>query len=220
MSRLPRVIATIAVALVATTGLSACSDQRLGSAAVVDGHRITTDRLQSLSADFAAAVPGQDSAVVQRGLLDQLISDRVYAKVSSRLGVRVPDAAVTTQLAALVTRFKGKQPLVQAIVSQQKRPEYVAPSMLRSWLRDQLLFIALAKQVNGGVTPGQDAAGNQAFLTADATIARIAQSLHVSLSPRYGTWSPDKEIDPTVSAVSPLLSGGLARTAGQLNAGS
>ncbi len=216
----PRTPAVIALAVVAVVGLSGCSDQRLGAAAVINGHRITTDRLQVLAQDFMTAVPGQDPATVQRGLLDQLISDKVYDQVVARTGVKVSDRAVTTQLGALITRFKGRKPLVKAILTSQSRPEYVTPSMLRSWLRDQLLFIALARQVNGGTTPAQDATGTKAYIAADARIARIARSVHVSLNPRYGSWSPDKDVDPTVSAITPLVSGGLSRTASELTAGS
>ena len=217
--RLVRTAAALAVVVAATTAVSGCSDQRLGAAAVVDGTRITTDDVQSLSRELLAVVPDQDPALVQRGVLDQLISDEVYTRVSRELGVSVSDGRVANQLQTLVTRFQGRKPLVRAILTSQARPEYVAPSMLQSWLRDQLLFVKVARGLAGGTLPTDAAASDALFQEADRQIAAIAADMSVDLSPRYGTWRPDRDVDPTVSDISPLVSGGLSRTADELSAG-
>ena len=73
MTRLTRTAAALAIALVAAAGLSGCSDQRLGAAAVVDGKLISTDDVQKSTRDYLKIVPGADPAQVQRDVLQRLI---------------------------------------------------------------------------------------------------------------------------------------------------
>lgn len=201
-----------ATALAALTG---CSLDRLGSAAVVGGTPISTDQVQELSREYLRALPDQDPGPVQRGILDQLITTEVYAQISRDLGVRVSDGRVADQLARLVERFRSREDLALAIQTNQAEPEFVAPSMLEAWMRNQLTFGAIARELNGGSIP-QGETVEQVFGPADREITARAASLGVEVNPRYGRWSPDRAIDPTVSTIAPLVSGGLAQTEEQL----
>ena len=98
MTRLTRTAAALAIALVAAAGLSGCSDQRLGAAAVVDGKRISTDDVQKSTRDYLKIVPGADPAQVQRDVLQRLILAEVIDKVAHKEGVGVSDGRVAAAM--------------------------------------------------------------------------------------------------------------------------
>lgn len=202
-------------AVTALAALTGCSLDRLGSAAVVGGRPISTDRVQDLTREYLEALPNQDSGPVQRGILDQLITTEVYAQVSRDLGVHVSAGRVADQLERLVEQFRTRKDLALAIQTNQAEPEYVAPSMLEAWMRNQLTFGAVARKLNGGSIPEGDTV-EQVFGAADREITAAAERIGVEVNPRYGRWSPDRAIDPTVSTIVPLVSGGLSRTEQEL----
>ena len=129
-----RCAAVVLCATLSAGVLAGCSLDRLGAAAVVGGEPISTDRVHDLTNEYLRALPDQEPGLVQRGILDQLITARVYAQVARDQDVGVRDAQVAAELSGLVERFQGRKALVQAIQANQEVPEFVAPSMLASWL--------------------------------------------------------------------------------------
>lgn len=210
-----RALAALAAAAVALSVLTGCSTERLGAAAVVDGKAIGSEEVQALAREMLDVVPDQDPGLVQRGILDQLITAEVYARAARELGISVRDSEVAVELRGLAQRFQGRRGLAQAIVTNQQVPEFVPPSMLETWMRNQILFVKLATRRNGGPLAA-DEGSNTAVTQADAELRRVAGEVDVDLSPRYGTWRPDRDIDPTVSDISPLVSGGLSKSVAEL----
>ncbi len=207
MSRLTRTAAALAVATLAVAGLSGCGvQQRLGSAAVIDGHQISVDELQSDARDYLAVVPGVDRAEVQRALLEREILSRIISAEARQVGVSVSPAAVAKARDTLLTSAGGRSGLLRQLAAGQT-PVVLAPSRVDRWFKDQLLYRKIAAALAVGGDP-----------TSQATVARTTRELiatgramDIRISPRYGTWR-------TRAGVQPLVSGGLARTAEQIRA--
>lgn len=196
-----RTMAALLAAL-AVTVLSGCSADRLGAAAVVEGEVIRTDHLHELAREYDTVVPGQPSGRVQLSVLQQLVVDEVFDAMARDLGVTVRPGRVANELDALLTQVGGRKALVRALSSQQR--QVVPPSQLERWMRDRLIFDAIARELSGG-----SATAEPDFERANKALTEYAASMDIEISPRYGTWDPD-------SGIAPLVSGGLARTASEL----
>lgn len=192
----------IVLAAVAVTALSGCSPERLGAAAVVDGRTISTDHLQDLAREYDAVVPGQPPGRVQLSVLQQLIVDEVFDAMSKDLGVRVRPGRVSAELDALVAQVGGRKALVRALSSQQR--QVVPPSQLERWMRDRLLFEAIAREVTGASADAQPD-----FDVANRKLTEYAAGMDIEINPRYGAWNPD-------SGITPLVSGGLSKSVAEL----
>jgi hypothetical protein len=206
MSRLIRTTATLAAALVAVAGLTACSEQRLGAAAVVDGDRISTDQVQQATASYLKVVPGSDTATAQRAILERIILSDVIDKAAEKEGVHASAAQVAAERNTLLKSVGGRKGLVRALSAQQQ-PTVLAPSYVDRWFKDRLLYTKIAKKIAAGGDPT-----SAAVLTRTSnSLAAAAKSMTIEVNPRYGTWDPNK-------GVTALVGGGLSKTANQLNA--
>lgn len=184
-------------------GLAGCSLDRLGAAAVVGGQPVSTDEVQRLAREYQQVVPGGDGAQIQVAILQQLVVTRVLEELSREAGVRVSDGEVARRLDELAAQTGGRKELVQVISSQTG--QVVPPSMLDEWERGRLLFQRYVARLDGGAAaqPSQEA-----LARAQRDFRRTARQLDVEVNPRYGEWRPG-------GGIRPLVSGGLARDAGQ-----
>jgi hypothetical protein len=205
MNRLTRTAAGLAVAIVAAAGLSGCSDQRLGTAAVVDGQRISINELQQATRDYLHVVPAANSGDSQRAILQRLILSAVIAKAARTAGVHATAGAVARERDALVKRIGGRTSLVRALAGAQQ-PTVLAPEFVDAWFRDRLLYTRLATKLAGTADPTSTAAINR---TTNA-LSKAARSMVIEVNPRYGHWDAR-------TGVTPLVSGGLSKTAAELN---
>jgi hypothetical protein len=205
MSRLTRTAAALAVATLTVTGLTACGTQeRLGSAAVIDGHQISTDDLQADARAYVETVPGADTAEVQRALLQREILSRIIAAEARKVGVHASPAAVAKQRDDLLPSVGGRSGLLRQLAAGQS-PVILAPSMIDRWFKDQILYRRIATRLAvGGDPQSQDSIA----ATTKALIA-TGHAMDIHVNPRYGTWS-------TRNGIQPLVSGGLASSAAQL----
>lgn len=147
---LRRSLATGVAALLASLSLAACSPDQVGAAAVVDGTRISVDRLQSSARAYLAVVPNGDPAEVQQHILEEMIFSTIIAKAARANDVHVSDGAVAKQLAVFYKQTKDRRGLVAALAAQQPSV-IVPPDYVNAWLRDQLLYHKLVvKLANGG----------------------------------------------------------------------
>ncbi len=203
MTRLTRTAAALAVALVAAGGLSGCADQKVGSAAVVDGSRITTDELQQATQDYLAVVPGADPADVQLQILQRMILSEVIDQAAAAADVHTSVGQVAKQRDQVLKSIGGRKGLIQALSSRQQT--VLPPSGIDRWVRDQILYTKIARTLANGADPSSTAVQN----ATSQTLSKTARGMDIEVSPRYGRWSPRTGIEP-------LVSGGLSQTADQL----
>ena len=208
VSRPTRVAAVLVAALAAAAARAGCGEQeKLGAAAVVDGHPISTDQLQTDTRDFLKIVPGQDPANAQLQILQRIIVSRLIDKEAAKLGVHATPGEVAKAKANLPATVKGTKDLVQQLAAGQQ-PVFVPPSLVNRWIKDQVLYAKIAKRlaVDGDPTSQQSVNATNKALTA------TGRGLDVEVSPRYGTWSPRL-------GLTPLVSGGLSETAAEIAKG-
>jgi hypothetical protein len=204
-TRLRRSLAVAAAALLATVSLSACNADELGAAAIVDGHTITTQQLQTATQGYLAAVPDGDKSNAQLRILERMILSRVIDQAAAKEDVRVGKGAVARQRDQILESTNGRKGLIVAL-SQQQNPVVLAPSLIDQWVRDQLLYGRLVTKIVGPGDPNSQEAATQA----SAALIAAGKSMDITVNPRYGTWNPQRGVQPQIS-------GGLSRTAAQLD---
>ena len=207
MSRLTRTAAALVVALAATTGLAGCSDDKLGSAAVVGDDTITTAELQDATQAYLKLVPDAESGEVQQRILERLILSHVIDQAAREAGVHASAGQVANQRDALLKDVGGRKGLIRALSSQQQ-PVIVAPPYVDRWFKDRVLYTKLVRAYADGGDPSSTEALNQT----SAALVKAGRGLDIEVSPRYGEWS-------TRAGLTPLVSGGLSKTAAEINAG-
>jgi hypothetical protein len=194
------------VALLAAVSLTSCNSDELGAAAIVDGKVITTDQLQAATQSYFATVPSADKKTAQLRILEQMILSRVVAAAARKENVGVTKGTVAKQRQLIFTSTKGRKGLVRALATQQN-PVVLPPSLVDSWIRDQLLFRKITtKLANGGDPQSAEASqsGSRALIAA-------GKSMNIKINPRYGTWNPNRGVQAQVS-------GGLSKTVTELTA--
>ena len=150
MTRLTRTASVLALALAVTAGLSGCSDDRLGSAAVIDGTAIGTDELQQATQGYLKLVPGAEAGEAQRRILERMILSRVIDKAAREQGVHASAGAVAKQRDDVLKSVGGRAGLVEQLANQQQ-PVVLAPSYIDRWFKDRVLYTRLARSyANGG----------------------------------------------------------------------
>jgi hypothetical protein len=206
MSRLTRTAAALAVATLAVTGLSACGTQeRLGAAAVVDGHVISTDEVQAKAREYLKAVPSAQETDLQRAILERMILSRVIDAEARKVGVGASAGAVARERDNLLPSVGGRKGLVRQLGSGQT-PVILPPSYIDRWFKDRVLYTRIAQKLAvGGDATSQDTLQK----TTDELIA-TGRAMHIEVNPRYGTWS-------TRTGITSLQSGGLAQSAAEIN---
>ncbi len=205
LTRLTRIAAALAVALVAAGGLAGCSDQRLGSAAVIDGTRVTTTDLQAAARSYLKIVPQAEPGEVQRAILQRIILSEVIDKAARTEGVGASAGKVAAQRDDLLTGVPGgRKGLIRALAGQQQAT-VLAPEYLDRWFKDQLLFNRIATKLAAGGDPTSTDVTNRT----SSLLSRTAKNMDIEVNPRYGTWS-------TRRGVQPLVSGGLSKTVAEL----
>lgn len=156
-----------AVALAAALALAGCAQQP-GTAAVVEGQRITESYLAATVADFA---PLTGSQVTPAETLQLLVQGPVLVDAASRHGVGVSDQQAEEFLAAVVES--------QGIGDE-------------SDFSEGMVLIAKMSLAGNSLATVPDSAA-----VFDQIAAEFAD-LGVTVNPRYGQWDPSGAIIPTV----------------------
>ncbi len=204
MSRLTRTAALL-VATLAAAGLTGCGVQeRLGSAAVVDGHRISVDELQASARAYVAEVPGASTGEVQRALLEREILSRIIAEEAKKVGVSASPAAVARQREALLPSVGGRSGLLRQLAAGQS-PVVLAPSKIDRWFKDQVLY----RRIVAALAVGGDPRSQETLARTTSELIATGRAMDIRVNPRYGTWR-------TRAGVQPLVSGGLATPAAEI----
>jgi len=205
-SRLRRTLVVAVAALLASGALSACSrSDQLGSAAIVDGKRITSEELQQATRDYLAAVNNPDDSKAQRQILQQMILSEVVAKAAKDIGVGVRTGTVARQRDQVLQNVGGKRAALVQALSQQAQTT-VAPSQIDQWVRYRLRI----NRIIATLDPGGDPTSQVAADKLRDLLVKTSNEMDIEVNPRYGTWSPTQGIQP-------LISGGLSQTVAQLS---
>jgi hypothetical protein len=195
--------------LVAALGLAGCGDSRLGAAAVVNGRVSTVDELQQDTRDYVRLVPGADTAAAQVAILQRVVITEVLEEVARQNGVHVRPGRIAAERDQLFASFDGRRGLVRTLANSQQQPTVLPPGDVEDWVKDRLLFNAIAEKIGGGPLNTAEPESQRVLEEVQNQLTEAGRSLDIEINPRYGTW------DPT-SGIAPLVSGGLSQTAAQL----
>jgi hypothetical protein len=202
-ARRRRLTAAAGLACAATLLLSGCSDARLGAAAVVDGQAIPISDLQDATNAYLKVIPGGDPKQAQVAILQSMIISEVLDEVARDNGVRVPDGRIAAERDDLFESFGGRRGLVRTLANSQQQPTILPPSGVERWVKDRLLFNAIAEEVGGGPLDTADPESQEVLVEVQDQLTQAGEDLDIEVNPRYGSWSPRR-------GITPLVSGGLA----------
>ena len=205
-----RLTAAAGLACAATLLLSGCTDSRLGSAAVVDGTAIPVSELQEATNEYLEIIPGGDPKQAQVAILQSMIISEVLDEVARDNGVRVPDGKVAAERDDLFDSFGGRRGVVRTLANSEQQPTILPPSGVERWVKDRLLFNAIAEEVGGGPLNTADPESQKVLVEVQDQLTRAGEDLDIEVNPRYGSWNPKRGITPLVSGglATPLDSGG------------
>jgi hypothetical protein len=190
--RVRKLAAAVATAVLVVAGLSAC-DSNAGTAAVVDGHRITNSDVSKYVQPNAQPFDTQSGKVVPRGLvLNTLIAQRLYEKALRENG-GMPSAAQLNEARRKVLQGGAESDLTKQIVASG-----FTASFEPVYIRTQALEQVLEDRAQQG-----------------ADVKKITKSLgaHVKVSPEYGTWGENGLTDDPTQGQPPFVTFNSAATA-------
>jgi hypothetical protein len=158
------------IAAVAAFGLSAC-DTKVGTAAVVNGSKISEVRLNDYLTPSAKPISASDGSSVpaRQFVLSSLIRDKVFVRLLDVTGGQPKPADLT----------KAETTVLQGTTTQELNRNIVGTGLDASFTPSYLHQLELLSVLSGRIT--SDAQLNAAMAKA---------KLDVSVSPRYGTWNP------------------------------
>ncbi|MGI8330603.1 hypothetical protein ACRYCC_11615 [Actinomadura scrupuli] len=203
-------VKTVALGAAAAVALTACGGPvRLGAAAVVDGHRITTADLdrtvaawQKQFAKDPAAAQVQQQAQQQgqqlpadpdsppRSALAQLIGFRIWDEVAREQNVAVTPTEIDRIIAA-----NGGQKAIQDQTLAGGLPVSHSRDLVRAFLIRSMLL-----QRFGAVPNGQGQVDQQTLQQAQQKLvgaqAQALRSMKIKVNPRYGSFDPSSGLGP------------------------
>jgi hypothetical protein len=204
LSRPRRTAVALVAAGLAAAALAGCSPDKVGSAAVIGDRTVSTDELQSAARDYLKIVPDADAGEAQRAILQRMIVSAVIDEAAEEAGVSVSAGRIAADRDEALDSVGGKKELVQAL-AQSQQPTVLPPGMIDRWVEDRLLFNKMAEEIAGRPVASQDAAVQEALQQVNQNLSDVSKRIDIEISPRYGTWNPDRGIEP-------LVSGGLSST--------
>ena len=92
---------------------------------------------------------------------------------------------------------------MRTLANSQQQPTVLPPSGVERWVKDRLLFNAIAEEVGGGPLNTADPESQQVLVEVQDQLTKAGEDLDIEVNPRYGAWSPKR-------GITPLVSGGLA----------
>lgn len=185
MTRTRRALAALA-APVFVLGLSACSTDEIGAAAVVGDERITVTELQDEVRAYTATLPDSpdatgDVASLQQTILQRMVHHELFAALAEREGIDVTEAQIDNFLDQLTAQQGGD---LAPFLAQSGFTE----ESVRTAVYDELVRQQLSQQLGG----------EEAMARA---VEQLAEEMGVTINPRYGEWS-GLGIEPVSGSIS------------------
>lgn len=191
MSRTSRSVPTLALAaLLAGFALTGCADSKSGAAAVVDGDRIDISTLNShvrQAADARESVGAQPVSGIEASQeqLTTLVTDKILDEAARRAGVVVTGTEIAGQKRAWAALNPGVA--LEAILARDGVPAEAIDHFARRTVLVDKLIVA-----HGGNPETQ---AGQAL--AVRVFTDTAESMKITVNPRYGTWDNAGGLVPT-----------------------
>lgn len=195
-----------AALLIAAPLLTGCgNEEHAGTAAVVDGQRITVSQLQGRVQEIRDALRSAVSDDTQyeqvitrtgnlnRTTLQTIVLDQVVHRAAVDAGVAAGRKEIQQMRDGLERQAGGSKALERGWLQQYG----VAPERLEESLRTELEAHKLAKSYGIDMNT-QD--GQAAFWK---RLSKTAAHMHIDMNPRYGTWDARK--NTRVDAKAPWL---------------
>jgi SurA-like N-terminal domain len=182
-----QLVRTVALTLVVGLVLGACGNVLAPPAAVVDGHKISTEtvtttlrRLEESSQFKQAAQRSSGKAVarqLEQSYLARLIRRYILDRKAQQLGVTVSAAELQRALDRIQKNYPDKGAFLKAIQQQG-----LTLARLRPLVRDGVLERKLRAKVTAGISSG--AAREKAW---QKWLIAAYRAARVNVNPRYGT---------------------------------
>lgn len=184
-------IAMAAAAVAAVAGLTACGPARMGAAAIVGGHTISSARLTGEVANLEAAYKASHGRIqlqfpqahAPQQVLSWLVRFQIRERLAARNHITVTEADSQQAIAATESQAKssGAASLADLAVANG-----LPPNLISELGRYQAIESALVKRMDGGTLPT-----SQGGLTAlenklNQVQCRAAKSLEIKINPQFG----------------------------------
>jgi hypothetical protein len=207
-----RTLSAVLAAVLATAGLTACRTN-VGTAASINGSRITdsdvNDYVTPTGADAAVAANSQ-TVSPRSQVLQFLIQQQVFIRTLKSFG-KVPSdaqlAASHDEAASVLLQTQLTGAALDHAIRQGLPKSGIKPGFVKVYLRTQELEFAIIK--------------SRQLTQLPELLALIKKAgVHVSVSPRYGKWSPStlgldgKAAVPSYLTVQPGAGGPAAASTG------
>jgi hypothetical protein len=211
-----RTLTAVLVAVVAAAGLAGCRTN-VGTAATIDGSRITDSDVSRYvtptGPDAAvAANAGKSGQVVspRSQVLQFLIQQQVFTHTLKSFGTVPTDAQLAAshdEAASVLLQTELKGAALDQAIRKGLPKSGIKPDFVKAYLRTQELEFAIIK--------------SRQLTQLPELLALIKKAhVHVSVSPRYGKWSPStlgldgKAAVPSYLSVQPGSGGAAPRPTG------
>jgi hypothetical protein len=184
-----RRVALAAGATLATLTLSACAPTLLGSAAVVDGERISIseiegaiDRVRDLQMSYGA--PGELGPLAAHDEVHRRVIDAVFAKAGRDLGIEVTDGEVAAMEARERANAGSEDAYIQIVALQNNITVEEIPNLFRRTILTQKIQDKLVADAGGNLSEAEARRRLTEHLIA------TAKSMQIRINPRYGRFEP------------------------------
>jgi hypothetical protein len=178
---------TAAALLAVSPLLTACgSDAHPGSAAVVDGERITVSEVQSRAEDVREAqrhLPQSaqliaDTGNLSRYVLHNMIVGQVIRRAATDAGITVSRGDVRQALAAEEQGVGGRAQLRLKYLEAYA----IGPAGVEDMVRNRVIVDKLAQSL------GADPASPESLTKVTEALRKASADMDIDVSPRFGTW--------------------------------
>ncbi|MBB1245998.1 SurA N-terminal domain-containing protein [Streptomyces durbertensis] len=183
-------VAAVAALAMATPLLTACGGEpRAGSAAVVDGERITVSQVQARAEAVRAAQRADEQSEelirstgpLAEFSLNQMINQRVVERAAEDLDVSVSRREVQERRAADEKAVGGAAQLRDIMLKRNA----IAPDQIDERYRTGLLLDKIAEAL--GAQPGTPEAGEVVV----PKLTETSKAMAIEVNPRFGAWDDE-----------------------------
>lgn len=180
-----------AAALATVAGLAACGPARMGSAAIVGDHSITTATLTSEVANLESAYKASQGRIrlqfaesqTTQQVLSWLVRFQIRERMAARNHITVTNAEVQQAISTTTSQAKasGSASLADLAVANG-----LPPDMIRELGRYQAIETVLVQRLDGGTLPTSQTGLQALSKKLNHSQCLAAKSLTIKINPQFG----------------------------------